>query len=310
MNIWEQGATLGVNNNESNKLYGIKAWRMFIKTHQYYFVEFNESIKPAMIPMAHFREPQKSKYSMYQRKFKYDDTFPEFINSCRKIDRFLIEFNFNFNFFKIRHNPVFKLKEFGQFCILIKELYQYGAFNYPCWRVNTDLTISSHPGQHLNFARTYLGLPLRGFISASNTNTHALNFIKSNAQIIKHIETDNDIIEILGTDTIAASIQRWSNELVPSLYPTVPRPVWSAYDRNGNTDWPWEDAYNFYDYLESTSYVNIIDEIINSSNFTTTITQYATIYNDFSNETLLVNNFIAFLLTEQSKDSNFKLTER
>ena len=90
----------------------------------------------------------------------------------------------------------------------------------------------------------------------------------------------------------------------------MPRPVWSAYDRNGNTNWPWKDAYNFYDYLESTSYINIIDEIINSSNFTTTITQYATIYNDFSNETLLVNNFIAFLLTEQSKDSNFKLTER
>ena len=306
MNIWKQGSSLGVNNNESNKLYGKKAWRKFIKTHQYYFVEFNESIKPTMMPMGHFRFPEKSKYLMYRRNFKYNGNFSKFKMSCQKIDSVLTEFNFNF--FKIRHNPIFKVKEFGQFCILIKEIYQHGAFNYPCWRIQEYLGIASHPGSHLNFVKGYLGLPIRGFISALNDDTHSLDFIKSNAQIIKHIKTDNDIIEILGTNNIAASIQRYDSQLVPSLYPSVPRPVWSGYDINGNTDWPWEDAHNFYDYLESTSYVSIIDEIINSSNFTKTITQYATIYNDFGNETLLVNNFIAFLLTEQIKDSNFKLT--
>ena len=70
MNIWKQGSSLGVNNNESNKLYGKKAWRNFIKTHQYYFVEFNESIKPTMIPMGHFRVPEQSKYLKYQSNFK------------------------------------------------------------------------------------------------------------------------------------------------------------------------------------------------------------------------------------------------
>jgi hypothetical protein len=308
MNIWKQGALLGVNNNESNKLYGKKAWRKFIKTHQYYFVELNEPIKPAMIPMGYFRVPDKSNYLTYQRNFKYNGSFSKFKKSCRKIDSVLTEFNFNF--FKTRHNPVFKAKEFGQFCILIKELYQHGAFNYPCWRVEKDLSIASHPGNHLNFVRRYLGLPLRGFISALNIDTYSLDFIKSNARIIKHIKTDNDIIEILGTSTIAASIQQFGDQLVPSLYPSVPRPVWSGYDKNGNTDWPWEDARDFYDYLESASYISIIDEVINSSNFTRTITQYATVYNDFGNETLLVNNFIAFLLTEQTKDLNFKLAER
>jgi hypothetical protein len=308
MNIWEQGAVLGSNNNESNKLYGIKYWHRFINTHQYYFVDFNKSTKPAMIPMGYFRVIEQSKYLTYQSSFKYNDTFSKFKKSCRKIDNVLTEFNFNF--FKIRHDPVFKAKEFGQFCILIKEIYQYGAFNYPCWRVNKDFTIASHPGNHLNFVRRYLGLPLRGFISALNTDTHSLDFIKLNTQIIKHIKTDKDIIEILGTDNIAACIQKYGNQLVPSLYPSVPRPFWSGYDKNGNTDWPWDDARNFYDYLDSTSYISIIDEIINSSNFTKTIAQYATVYNNFDNDTLLVNNFIAFLLTEQPKDSNFKLNKQ
>ena len=305
MNIWEQGAALGVNNNESNKLYGKKQWRKFIKTHRYYFVEFNESIKSSMTPMGYFRHLEENKYLMYRRKFKYTESYFQFKKSCQKIDSVLGEFNFNF--FKIRHDPVFKAKEFGQFCILITELYQHGAFNYPCWRIDNNFAIVSHPGQHLNFARTYLGLPLRGFISALNTDVHALDFIKSNAQIIKHIKSDSDIIEILGTDTISASIQKYGNQLVPSLFPTIPRPTWSSYDDNGNTSWPWVNAINFYDYLESTRYITIIDEVINSSNFTKTIKTYATICNNFGNEELLVNNFIAFLLTEQTSDLNFEL---
>jgi hypothetical protein len=70
MNIWEQGAVLGVNNNESNKLYGKKQWRKFIKTHRYHFVEFNKSIKSSMTPMGYFQKPEENKYLKYQRKFE------------------------------------------------------------------------------------------------------------------------------------------------------------------------------------------------------------------------------------------------
>jgi hypothetical protein len=206
----------------------------------------------------------------------------------------------------MRHNPIFKSKEFGQLCILIKELYEYGAFNYPCWRLENN-QICTHPGQHLNFARTYLGLPLQGFISSSKLNTQFLDFINKNGRIIKHIKTDNDIIEILGTDKISASIQKYGGQQVPSLYPVIPRPDWASYDRNGNTDWPWQDVSNFYDYLESTSYIKIIDEVINSNNFTKTIEQYAVVHNNFNTEEMVVNNFIAFLLTEQTRDLNFEL---
>jgi hypothetical protein len=305
MDIWEQGAKLGSNNNESNKMYGKEHWDKFIETHEYFFVEFNQAIKSNMIPMGHFAHPDATKYKIYCNRFGYSKNFSKYNKTCLKINAVLKDFNYTF--FKIRHNPIFKAKEFGQFCILIKELYQYGSFNYPSWRVDNDYTVNSHPGQHLNFARIYLGLPLHGFISVPKTNTARLNFIKENSQIIRYIKADTEIIEILGTNKIAACMQTYSGQLVPSLYPSIPRPIWSDYDTNGNTDWPWGEAANFYNYLERTNYVSIIDEVVYSNEPIKIIEQHAIIHNTFSNTTQLVNNFMAFLLTEQHKDLNFEL---
>ena len=305
MDIWEQGVALGVNNNEYNKLYGREYWDEFIATHDYYFVEFSKSIKPFLVPMGYFQSPEQVNYLKYQNKFGYNGDFDEYKTLCIHTNNILQDFNYKF--FNARHNTIFKAKEFGQFCILIKELYEHGAFNYPNWKItisNNNTTINSHPGQHLNFARMYLGMPLKGFVSVLKTNTSTFDFLKENAKIINHIKTDEDIIAILGTNKIAACIQNYGDQLVPSLYPSIPRPVWAGYDANGNTDWPWQDAANFYGYLESTKYVGVIDEVANAVRPTTALRSYVEVHNNFKGDAL-VNNFMAFLLTEKHTDNNF-----
>lgn len=303
--MWERGEQLGQTNTEGNKLYGKKYWKRFIKTHDYYFVEFNSKIKRNMIPMGYFDCPDIQKYENYKKFRNYAGDFNDFKVSSLLINSYIKKFNYEF--FKIRHDPLFKIKEFGQFAILIREIYQYGSYNYPSWKINETFTINSHPGQHLNFAKMYLNHPIIGFVSFPKTNNRYKKFVNRNSKIIKKIQSDTDIIDILKTDVISASIQQYDGQLVPSFYPSIPRPVWSGYDANGNTDWPWDQAANFYDYLEQSSYIHIIDEIIFSKTPIDIINNYAIIHNNFDSEEQLINNFISFLLTETNQDTNFEM---
>lgn len=302
MNFWDLTKSPPRGSREvfaGRKKYGQKFFKKFIRTHDYYFVELPDK-KEKFLPMGYFRSPSEQKYKSFKKIYK--GRFTEYFNSCKLIDSVIS--NFDYRIFEIRHDTLFKQKEFPQFCILIKELYEHGSYNYPCWRFGEDKLIHSHPGQHLNFCKIYLGLPIRGWISFPKDQTSKCMDYLQDIKIIKTIKNSQDIIDILGTDEISACIQDYNNQMVPCLYPKIPRPVWSDYDRFGNTDWPWDNVWQFNQYLESTSYIKIIDAILDDI---TLVDEFVHVKQHFASKTILINNFFAFLLTEQHEDKNFKL---
>ena len=302
MNIWDQTKDLNKNKEKftDRKLYGKRFWKNFLNTHDYFFVEFPLSMKNYSLPMGYFLYTSKSKKDYLKFVYK-KKTYEEYLHSCKLIHETLCKFNYDI--FKIRKDDLFRVKEFPQFCILIKELYQNGSYNYPCWRLS-DGYVCSHPGQHLNFCKIFLGMPIKGWISFPKQQTQQSLQYLHGMNIIKKIKNNDDIIDILGTNVISACIQKYEDQQVPSLYPSIPRPTWSDYDGYGNTAWPWDDVWNFNEHMRKSNYIKIIDKVIQNPH---SINKFVDIKTDFASKEIVINNFFAFLLSEQYEDENFKL---
>ena len=302
--IWEQGTRKAHKHAGMKKLYGKDHWDRFLETHDYYFVEFCNCIKPYMKTLGNFNKPEIDKYKKYVAWHGYQEDYNTWFQSCMKSGQILQ--SFDYTFFGHRKDDMFKRKEFGQACILIEEIYTNGSYNYPCFRWQGPDHLAVHPGNHLNFVKTYLGMPIKGFMSFPKKERskwideiHAL----CEMQIIKKIKNDQQIKKILGTNQIAAWIQDYHNQLVPSFYPSIPRPTWSGYDQNGHTDWPWNDVTTYHELFEKTRASRIIDSILDGD----PITKWAKVKTNYATPTIEINNFCAFLLTNKDKDNNFEL---
>ena len=82
--------------------------------------------------------------------------------------------------------------------------------------------------------------------------------------IIKKIKNNDDIIDILGTNIISACIQKYEDQQVPSLYPSIPRSL-------GRIMMAMETQLGLgtmYGILTNTcvnpNYIKIIDKVIQS----------------------------------------------
>ena len=75
-------------------------------------------------------------------------------------------------------------------------------------------------------------------------------------------------------------------------------------DGYGNTAWPWDDVWNFNEHMRKSNYIKIIDKVIQNSD---SINKFVDIKTDFASKEIVINNFFAFLLSEQYEDENFKL---
>lgn len=304
--IWELGRDLAAQSKEvySNKSFGRESWLNFLDTHHYWFVEWHPDVKQVTVPISYMRTPTKHRYEHQIEKYGYQGTYNDYQKSCNTIDNVLNRYDYQM--YKLWNEQLFSNKEFGQLVLLNKEIYINGAFNYPCYRYDGK-KLSAHPGQHLNYSRLFLGLPFKGWISAPNHNLDVIDWIEKNTCQRIRITDDEQIKEILGTDYIAASIQEYSHQQVPGLYPKIPRPIWNGYDNNGNTDWPWDEAKDICLNFSKHPHFDLIMSLVEADDPVAYLSSIATCNSNYYCQHTMINNFAAFLTTAVKSDQNFTL---
>ena len=169
MDIWEQGKLAAGDStcktHVVSKKYGEDAWKDYLLNHELYLAGLNSNLKNLICPLTPFQNKDFNTYKTYKKR-GYRKSYKKYQKDCDTV--FSTLKNFNYTFFLIRNNSLFKLKEFIQLCVLIKEIYKHGAFNYPTSRIemtNNKMFTKSHPGQHLHFSRIFLGLENKVSIS-------------------------------------------------------------------------------------------------------------------------------------------------
>lgn len=304
--MWDIGLNLSKTSTEvySKKQYGKEYWDEFLDTHHYWFVEWKPNVKRNVIPISYIHTPTQDRYNHQVDKFGYNGSWEDYKRSCSLIDRTLK--SFDYQTYNLWNDSLFRNKEFGQLVILNRELYEHGAFNYPCYRFNNN-KLTAHPGQHLSYSRLFLGLDFKGWISVPKNKSAEIDWIYNNTIQRIEITDDKQIEQILGTDNIAASIQRYSQELVPSLYPSIPRPIWNEYDNNGNTNWPWHDAKSMCDQFDTHPHFDLIMNLCSAQDPLGYFNNVARCNTRYFNEHIMLNNFVAFLTMGIEDDENFTL---
>ena len=308
MNIWEYGKKQAENSKEelSKKQFGIEHWYALLDTHELYFVEFDQAVQDLIVPMGWLHSGPRDKYEIMQKQFNLVMSYEDYQLHCKLIHDTLVDYDYKM--FRLIDDPLFKLKEFGQLALLNQEIYQNGSFNYPSFRWMGGL-IRVHPGQHLNYSQRFLGHPIKAWFTVPKTNDHydAKQFFQMYAKHAERITDDRRVIDILNTRHIAASVQYYSNDVkTPSFYPSIPRPIWSDYDTNGNTNWPWKKAETFAEHLKQSKHFDLLMKVVHHEQPLDLIHQVAEV-RPHDREVTLINNFVTFLTTEQQSDYNFKL---
>ena len=256
-------------------------WTDYLQTHQLNHVTINpERIKHIKL-MPSFENPTGDRYDKYA-KWGYTRPVREFYRSSKKIfetlqlcDTSIIE---------LQSDPLFKAKEWGQLCSIIREIYVNGNKNIPTVRWNND-GIVVHPGNHLAFAMLFLGKPMRCFFTCRNEVAHN---VKKISTIHETIWNPTQIQSILKARDVEFWFETWDQQMVPHIYPRINKQTtWKSY-QNGDCDWPWQE-------VEKYNQDPTIKFDLNS----------AVPKRKFKNQRIKQNNQFAFLLTGATEDKNF-----
>ena len=200
--------------------------------------------------------------------------------------------------------------------VMIADIYTHGAANYPSCRVENDHLSSSfvtHPGQHLLWIRNFLGLDNTVWFSIRKDFNKIRPKIFNDRNKIIEITSSEQIVDILGTDNINAWIQNWTSGVSsPAIFPSIPRTGWDSFnDDNGHCIMPWDKAseFRYNDDKELMPWGEWMDAVLSSINPIEMINEKVEIKKEFPNLRLTLNNFLAFMLTGNKEDSNFKFKD-
>ena len=253
----------------------------FEKNHLFY-VTINPDQHKNIRILSHLNNPDIKRYNSYVKYHNYTRPIEEFYQSAEKIfkviqycDTRIVDF---------QGDLLFKSKEWGQLCSIVKEVYQNGNKNIPILR-KTSNGFNAHPGNHLAFAMLFLGIPMRCFFTTTNAWKHHVTKISTIHETIWNL---TQIKKILKTRDIEYWIADLDGQLVPHIYPKIKgKSSWKSY-QNGDCDWPWEEVEQYnQDPVKEFDLDSVVPK------------------RKFINETIMKNNKFAFLLTGKSEDDNF-----
>ena len=258
-------------------------WTEYLRTHQLNHVTLNPDKIASIKLLPYFENPDGDRYDSYA-KWGYTRPVREFYRSAKRIydtlqlcDTSIIE---------LQSDALFKAKEWGQLCSIIRDVYINGNKNIPTLRWN-DNGIVVHPGNHLAFAMLFLGKPMRCFFTCRNEVVHN---VKKISTVHETIWNPRQIQSILKTNDVEFWIEHMDGQMVPHIYPRISKQTsWKSY-QNGDCEWPWSEVevYNRNPVLEFD-----LDSAVSKR--------------EFKNQKILKNNQFAFLLTGASEDANFVL---
>ncbi len=257
-------------------------WEQYQENNQFYHATLNPLQAQQTRILPYFDDPRSQKYESYCKQYSYTGTWQEYIDSCQLISQTLS--NYDTSILDIKEDQLFRCKEWGQLCAIICDIYLHGAHNIPTIRYEFG-NLNIHPGNHLYFARQFLGLPADCFFALAGYNTPVPLGVKINSRITK-IE---QVKQILNNDDITLWFKEFpDNYYVPHIYPQVHTDQsWKSYS-NGDCDWPWKkvEKYNQTTIEYDPSQIKAL--------------------RDYPNKRLLENNRFAFWLTGCQEDENFK----
>jgi hypothetical protein len=258
-------------------------WQQYTTNNQFFHVTLNQYFADHIEILPYFKYHDASKYTVYCTEYGYTGSWNEYCSSAQLI--FEAINNYDTSILKLRLDPLFRAKEFGQLCSIIKEIYVAGALNIPTIRIENGRP-AVHPGNHLCYAMLYFGMPITCFITVDNDISRRQ--LDTDSVIHQQIHKPEQIHEILGTDDIQFWIQKMGNHWVPHVYPSISvNTSWKSYE-NGDCAWPWQEVEQY-----------------NQSDFTYAPSQVVAL-RDYPNERLLENNRFAFWLTGLQEDQNFR----
>ena len=258
-------------------------WTEYLQTHQLNHVTINPDRISSINLLPYFQNPDGERYDSYA-KWGYTRPVREFYRSAKKIHETLQLCDTSI--IELQSDPLFKAKEWGQLCSIIRDIYITGNKNIPTLRWNSS-GIIVHPGNHLAFAMLFLGKPMRCFFTCHNDYAHN---VKKISTVHETIWNPTQIQSILKTKDIEFWIEHMDGQMVPHLYPRISKETsWKSY-QNGDCEWPWQEVekYNTDPVLEFDL-------------------ESAVPKREFKNEKILKNNQFAFLLTGAQEDANFAL---
>ena len=258
-------------------------WTEYLQTHQLNHVTINPDRISSINLLPYFQNPDGERYDSYA-KWGYTRPVREFYRSAKKIHETLQLCDTSI--IELQSDPLFKAKEWGQLCSIIKDIYIKGNKNIPTLRWNSS-GIIVHPGNHLAFAMLFLGKPMRCFFTCHNDYAHN---VKKISTVHETIWNPTQIQSILKTKDIEFWIEHMDGQMVPHLYPRISRETsWKSY-QNGDCEWPWQEVEKYNN-----------DPVLEFD------LESAVPKREFKNEKILKNNQFAFLLTGAQEDANFAL---
>ena len=258
-------------------------WTEYLQTHQLNHVTINPDRISSINLLPYFQNPDGERYDSYA-KWGYTRPVREFYRSAKKIHETLQLCDTSI--IELQSDPLFKAKEWGQLCSIIRDIYITGNKNIPTLRWNSS-GIIVHPGNHLAFAMLFLGKPMRCFFTCHNDYAHN---VKKISTVHETIWNPTQIQSILKTKDIEFWIEHMDGQMVPHLYPRISRETsWKSY-QNGDCEWPWQEVEKYNN-----------DPVLEFD------LESAVPKREFKNEKILKNNQFAFLLTGAQEDANFAL---
>ena len=261
----------------------IDPWTEYLQTHQLNHVTLNSDRISNIKLLPYFESPDGNRYDSYA-KWGYTLPVREFYRSAKHIHDTLQLCDTSI--IKLQSDPLFKAKEWGQLCSIIRDVYINGNKNIPTLRWNSD-GIVVHPGNHLAFAMLFLGKPMRCFFTCPNEYAHN---VKKISTVHETIYNPTQIQSILKTKDIEFWIEHMDGQMVPHIYPRIDKQTsWKSF-QNGDCEWPWQQ-------VEKYNRDPVIEFDLAS----------AVPKRKFKNEKILKNNQFAFLLTGANEDNNFVL---
>tara|TARA_B110000908_G_scaffold140382_1_gene167499 strand:+ start:1036 stop:1818 length:783 start_codon:yes stop_codon:yes gene_type:complete len=256
-------------------------WDQYLENNQFYYATLDPLQAEKIRVLSYLDHPEPQKHQTYLREYSYSGTWQEYTDSCQRISEVLS--NYDTSLVDISQDQLFRCKEWGQLCAIICDIYLHGAFNISTLRLDHQQWIV-HPGNHLYFARQFLGMPADCFLAISGSDTPIPPGVKINSRITKV----QQIKQVLNNDDITMWIDEFSDYYVPHIYPQVHTDQsWKSYS-NGDCDWPWEkvEKYNQTGIHYDPSQIQAL--------------------RDYPTKRLLENNRFAFWLTGLKQDENFK----
>lgn len=258
-------------------------WSEYCKNNRFFHVTLNQYYASHLEILPYLKYHDQDRYREYCADYGYPGSWAEYCLSAQRI--FEAVNCYDTSILELASDPLFRAKEFGQLCSIIKEIYQSGAQNIPTIRIEHGRPVV-HPGNHLCYAMLYFGQPITCF--ASTSGDIAEYELGQNAVIHQQITDPEQIHDILGTSDIQFWIQKMGECWVPHVYPEISGTVsWKSYE-NGDCAWPWQEVEQY----NQTELGYQPDSVVALRDYPTT--------------RLLENNRFAFWLTGRQGDENFK----